>query len=213
MVSVEASFTATSIGYGFVADATPVEFGPATGPILFAVGGGGGGISLDGISFGDILSGAEKALGKLPEFSRNRSARETAARVGIQLTPDLAEFALQGNPLSDRALARLFRVAGSDTGDVLFRYAIFDAGTGRAFQSEPILNIAGLGASNGDRPFRQFTPPIEFGARTTIELEVTPVSNHVGNLFIALQGYKVLGGEGTPTSPAAQAWRGRRRRI
>jgi len=209
-VSIEAGFTATSIGYGFVADAETVEFGPPP-PILFAH--TGDGTTLDGISFGAILAGADTALGKLPGFSRSRPAGDAAARVGIQLNPDLADFALQGNALPDRVLSRLFRVAGTDTGDVLFLYALFDAGTGRAFQSDPILNIAGLGTSNGDRPFRQFTPPIEFAALTTIELEVTPVSNHVGRLFVSLQGFKVLGGEGTPTSAAAYAARphGRRR--
>ena len=208
-VSVEGGFSATSVGYGFVADAVGVEFGPSSGIVLLAAGPP---VTLQNILLGDILAGADKALGGFADFSPGRPAGDTAARIGIQLNPELAEFALQGKGLSDRMLSRLFRVAGNGTGEVLFRYAIFDEGTGRAFQSDPILNIAGLGRSDGDRPFRQFTPPIEFAALTTIELEVTPVSNHVGRLFVALQGYKVLGGAGTPTSAAAYGARPHRRR-
>jgi hypothetical protein len=209
-VSVEGGFTATSIGYGFVADAVGVEFGPiSTGVIFKAI----APTTLGEILLGDILNGAHKALSEFADFSPGRPAGDTAARIGIQLNPDVADFALQGNGLSDRVLSRLFRVAGNGTGEVLFRYAIFDEGTGRAFQSEPILNIAGLGTSNGERPFRHFSPPILFEPLSTIGVEITPVSNHVGRLFIALQGYKVLGGEGTPTGALTQMRRrhGRRR--
>ena len=197
-VSVEGGFSATSIGYGFVSDAPGVAFGPISSAIFF----GGVGSALHGIPFGDILAGAQKALGSRADFGRGRTAGEAAGRVGIQINPDVADLAFQGDTLSDRVLNRLFRVAGNDAGDVLFLYALFDGGTGRAFQSDPILNIAGLGTSNGERPFRQFSPPIEFDARSTIDLEITPLSNHFGRLFVALQGYKVLGGAGTPTSPA-----------
>jgi hypothetical protein len=102
--------------------------------------------------------------------------------------------------LPDRVLTRLFRLVGNVEGDVQFLYALSDEGVGRAFQSEPVLNIAGLGSPNGERPFRHFSPAIHFEPRSAIGLEITPVSGHVGRLFVTLQGYKILGGEGTPTS-------------
>jgi hypothetical protein len=95
--------------------------------------------------------------------------------------------------------SRLFRLASSSTSEIQFLYALADEGTGRSFQSEPILNTAGLGISNGDRPFRYFVPPITFAPRSKISLEITEVSNFVGKLHVSLQGYKVLGAAETPT--------------
>jgi hypothetical protein len=214
VVSVEAAFTATSIGYGFVADVQALTFGPTIAEIfprvIFAAGAGGETASLDEIPFSALLASADRALSSRPEFGRKRPAGEAAARIGIQLNPDLANAAVQGTQLNERALSRLFRVVDSEAREVLFRYALFDEGTGRAFQSEPILNIAGLGTSNGDRPFRHFAPPIWFAPKTTIGLEITEVSNHIGGLFISLQGYKVLGGDGTPTAGRQPERRGRR---
>ena len=82
-----------------------------------------------------------------------------------------------------------------------FKYALFDQGSGREFQSEPILNIAGLGSSDGKRPFRYFARPIEFAPRSTIRLQITEVSAFQGELHVALHGYKTLGTPGTPTAP------------
>lgn len=206
-VSVEGGFTATSIGYGFVAEAQSVEFGPnpadmvklARAPVL------------DNLSLGAILDAADRALASRADFGRQRPARDIAARVGIQLNPEFAEFALQGNTLTQRILPRLFRMAGNTDGEVLFRYALSDEGTGRFFQSEPVLNIAGLGTSSGERPFRHFSPPIQFAPRSVIGLEIIPVSAHVGRLFVSLQGYKVLGEAGTPTASSTRLRRRGRR--
>ncbi len=82
---------------------------------------------------------------------------------------------------------------------VQFLYALYDKGTGRSFQSEPLLNIAGLGISDGDRPFRYFATPIVFAPRSTIQLDVIPKTDFRGELYVTLHGYKVLGGAGTPT--------------
>jgi hypothetical protein len=85
---------------------------------------------------------------------------------------------------------------------VQFKYALFDEGSGREFQSEPILNIAGLGSAGGERPFRYFAQPIVFKPRSTIRMEVTEVSDFKGLLQVALHGYKVLGGSDTSTGLA-----------
>lgn len=78
-----------------------------------------------------------------------------------------------------------------------FKYSIVDSGTGRELQNQPIHNIAGLGESTGERPFRPFAKPMLFLPRSTIRIEVEEISAgpiYTGaELFIVLHGYKILG--------------------
>jgi hypothetical protein len=130
---------------------------------------------------------------------------EAVLKNGIKLNPELAELALQTNgnaSLSDEVTTRLFQAVGSPSDLIQFKYALFDEGSGREFQSEPILNIAGLGSAGGERPFRYFAQPIVFKPRSTIRMEVTEVSDFKGDLHVSLHGYKVLGGSNTPTAVA-----------
>jgi hypothetical protein len=114
--------------------------------------------------------------------------------------------------LNNGIRTQLFQVVGTPPEQIQFLYAIFDEGSGREFQNDPILNIAGLGISDGDRPFRYFARPITFTPHSTIRLEVTEVSAFQGDLHISLHGYKVLGGAGTPTGRMQQGrFRSRRR--
>ena len=214
-VSVEAPFTATSIGYGFVPIIDSVPFGPQISsfrPVVLLAGREPT-AALGDIPMFAILRAAQDAFDQRPEFGRRRPAADAVAQIGIQLNPDVARAALQGSQLTQSTISRLFRTVSSDGDDLLFRYALFDEGTGRAFQSEPVLNIAGLGTAKGERPFRHFQPPIEFAPQSAIGIEVIEVSNHVGQLFISLQGYKVLGAAGAPTGPAGRRRRLRRSRI
>ncbi len=57
-----------------------------------------------------------------------------------------------------------------------FKYSIVDSGTGRELQNQPIHNIAGLGESTGERPFRPFAKPMLFLPRSTIRIEVEEIS-------------------------------------
>ena len=96
--------------------------------------------------------------------------------------------------LDPRALVRCLaiKLCGID-----FRYSIVDSGSGRELQNEPIHNIAGLGESNGDRPFRPFAKPMIFLPRSTIRIEVEEISEgplyEGAELYIVLHGYKMLG--------------------
>jgi hypothetical protein len=78
-----------------------------------------------------------------------------------------------------------------------FTYTVVDAGTGRELQNRPIHNIAGLGESSGERPFRPFAKPMRFMPRSTIRLEIQEISEgppyEGAQLYIVLHGYKVLG--------------------
>jgi Carboxypeptidase regulatory-like domain len=76
--------------------------------------------------------------------------------------------------------------------DVSFRYRIFDSGTGRELENQPINNIAGLGIANGDRPFKRFARPMIFLPRSTIRITIEEHFGR-GTLFFVFQGYKILG--------------------
>jgi len=82
-------------------------------------------------------------------------------------------------------------------GGVHFLYTIVDSGSGRELQNKSLHNIAGLGAADGDRPFRPFARPVPFVPRSTIRIEIEEVSFGPffkdGTLFIVLHGYKRLG--------------------
>lgn len=203
-VSIEATFTAVSIGYGVVAKVDPIVFGPvpgppSSGPIFFAA----APTSLAAVPLEDVLRGLNQALPATSRALRGESGAEAVLKNGIKLNPQFAELALSDNGqtiLSSDIVAKLFQVVGSPSELIQFKYAIFDEGSGREFQSEPILNIAGLGSANGERPFRHFAQPIVFRPRSTIRMEVTEQSDFQGVLHVSLHGYKVLGDQNSPTA-------------
>lgn len=199
-VSIEATFTAVSIGYGVVPKVDPIIFGPTPPPppdpilILSAVP-----QSVIGpVTLKQIVEGLEEAL--KDTVLKGETGAEAVLKNGFKLNPQVAELALQSQgELNDDLRSRLFQVVGTPPELVQFKYALFDEGSGREFQSEPILNIAGLGSAAGERPFRHFAQPITFRPRSTIRMEVTEVSDFIGELHVSLQGYKVLGEQNAPT--------------
>ncbi|MCC7125150.1 MAG: hypothetical protein IT178_09895 [Acidobacteria bacterium] len=82
-------------------------------------------------------------------------------------------------------------------GGIHFLYSIVDSGSGRELQNKAVHNIAGLGAADGDRPFRPFARPVPFVPRSTIRIEIEELSAGPlfkdGTLFLVLHGYKRLG--------------------
>lgn len=209
-VSTEADFVAVSIGYGVIPKVTPIVFGfrPAD-PAATR------GLQFETIRFEDVLSWLAAALPVTAGSLKGPLGAQAALAHGIKLNPTFAEVALlhiqnhRGLPSS--LLRDLFQVVGPPPEEIQFLYALFDDGTGREFQSEPILNTAGLGISDGDRPFRAFPRPITFTRQSTIRMEVTEISEFKGQLHVALQGYKVLGAPDTPTGRAVRAARRGRR--
>ena len=219
-ISIEATFTAVAIGYGAVPKVQPIFFGPPTQ--AFGVLPPGAPLSnlpafsLTNITVGQIVASLNTSLAATSRSLRGETGPEAVLRNGFKLNPDVAELVLQdinigGNQLPPGVSERLFQVIGSPPELVQFKYAIFDEGSGREFQSEPILNTAGLGSANGERPFRYFAWPITFRPRSTIRMEITEVSDFTGELHVSLHGYKVLGDPGSPTGAAQRrAGRGRR---
>ena len=214
-VSIEATFVAVSIGYGVIPQVTALTFGPEPSAPIFLVRGGDGQPSLRDVSMGAILDALEKSLPETSRLLKRETGAEAALKNGIKLNPDIAELALQDDAsgsLDATILQNLFQIVGAPPENIQFLYALFDEASGREFQNEPILNIAGLGISNGDRPFRYFATPIVFAPQSTIRLEIREVSDFVGELHVALHGYKILGAQGTPTGRVQQrAGRARRR--
>jgi hypothetical protein len=200
-VSIEATFVAVSIGYGLVPKVTALTFGPKLSAPIILVTTPGKRFTLRDV-IGPLLDGLDA---KLPETSRllkGETGAEAVLKNGFKLNPDVVELALQngGNiPLDASVLENLLQVVAAPPENIQFLYSLFDEGSGREFQSEPILSTAGLGISNGDRPFRYFAKPIIFAPQSTIRLEVREVSDFQGELHVALHGYKVLGESGTPT--------------
>jgi hypothetical protein len=204
-VSVEATFVAVSIGYGVIAEVSTVPVGlepppPPPGSIILAS------IvrSPQQAFFDDLARSIKGKLGVTARRTRGDSALGAALRTGLRLNPRFASVVLSaiesGTDIDPRIASRMFEVIGPPAEEIQFLYALFDEGTGREFQSEPILNTAGLGISNGDRPFRYFPKPIVFRPRSTIRLQITEISQFKGDLHVSLQGYKVLGESGTPTA-------------
>jgi hypothetical protein len=226
-VSIEASFTAVSIGYGVVPEVSPIEFGlsPAPRPALgtpTALASATRLPQFPSTPFGSVVMALAQALDEEVNFTATSSAvrrfgPRTAAvlKDGFRLNPELAEKILLAGGLevlSDDVVSRVFQAVAAPPDRVAFKYAIFDEGSGREFQSEPILNIAGLGSPEGRRPFRYFARPIEFAPRSAIRMQITEVSAFQGELHVSLQGYKPLGTPGTPTGarPARRIRRMRR---
>jgi hypothetical protein len=180
-VSVEGPFTAVSIGYGAIPEATRQVFGPvfsATPP------------TMNGINLGQLLDGAEQALS---------NTDVDAVTASFRINPAFVRLLDSATPIPTDAIPQLFEFTGRSAREVQFLYALHDQGTGRAFQNEPVLSTAGLGEPDGERPFRQFAMPIVFEPRTTIRLEITPINDFKGVLHVSLHGYKTLGQPGTPT--------------
>jgi hypothetical protein len=232
-VSIEASFTAVSIGYGVIPRA-PVVFGPGlardypappSAPIAAAAPTTPAAPRpLSDVSFGAVLNSLRRVLaeGKAPQ-RRDGAQRPPRAvsdlseilATGLRVNPEvLSAVLLAGERTNLQAplLERLFQEVPPVPEQIQFLYALFDEGTGRAFQSDPILSTAGLGTADGDRPFRYFATPITFAPQTTIRMDVTEVSPFPGELHVVLHGYKVLGEAGTPTGRALRAWSGHRGR-
>ena len=172
-INVEGGFITTSIGYGLSVERLDVN------------------VSSAGLTPNPPNSNTTN-LGSVPLANFPVSALQE----GIRIKPGFVRLAFADNGVLQpqfpmNTLSQLFeRLNRPD--DVSFRYSIFDTGTGRELQNQPINNIAGLGIANGDRPFKQLARPMRFLPRSTIRVNVEERYGR-GVLFIVFQGYKLLG--------------------
>lgn len=168
-VSVEGVFVATSIGYGLKEErAEPLN------------------VTID--STHDTLG--KVTIGDLPP---------EVLIDGFRLNPQLRTLvSLNGRlddnlPMSQELRQKLFqRLKPVD--NFSFLLSLVDTGTGRELQNKPVNSLATLGRADGRRPFKMLPQPMVFLPRSTIRLQVEERTQGVtGQLFITLQGYKVLG--------------------
>ncbi len=197
-VSSEGNFVATAIGYGFEEDrgrSLSVETRPQDGLL------------------GEVVLPGDITLGELPLL---------AVIEGFRINPALETVVFsdrgagspggRARPTGDRVLsdqpvavglvraaegreeeADLLIQSVKAPEDISFLFNIADGNSGRELQDEPILNLASLGKSNGERPFRLLAQPVTFLPRSTIRLQVIERSEGVkGTLFIVLYGYRIL---------------------
>ena len=174
-VNAEGGFVATSIGYGLAVESLDVPVRDVSdNPV-----------NLGNLTFNQFPTSAlQEGIRVRPNFLRIAFGNDG----GLNTVP---------KNVVDRVFERLNR-----PDDVSFRYSIFDTGTGRELQNQPIHNIAGLGIANGDRPFKRLARPMVFQPRSTIRLTVEEKFGR-GTLFIVFQGYKLLSAAAASQSPTS----------
>jgi hypothetical protein len=165
---------------------------------------------------GDVFNSLGRVLGEGDFAIRGQMGPRTvqALKQGFRLNPAIANAILLSDgrdPVDADMLAELFETIEPLPERVQFLYSLRDEGTGREFMSEYQLSTAGLGGSDGQRPFRYFAVPITFSPRSTIRLNIIPKSEFKGELYVVLNGYKILGGAGTPTGRRLRPRRAARR--
>jgi hypothetical protein len=170
-INTEGGYYATSIGYGLQVEGGDVGFNvPAGTPDPFPLG-----------------------AVKLSNFP------VSALTDGFRIKPGFMRLAVNDlgtlNPSLPLALVHRIFETLNRAEDVSFRYSIFDSGAGRELQNEPVQNIAGLGIANGDRPFKKLARPLHLESRSTLRVSIEERFGR-GDLFIVLQGYKLLDGSG-----------------
>jgi hypothetical protein len=140
----------------------------------------------------------EVTLGKFPIETLITGFR-LESRLGLALFPN--------QQLAPGFSSKLFQRVKSPE-EISFLFSIVDSGSGRELQDEPTHNIASLGTSNGERPFRLLAQPLTFLPRSTIRLQIIERSEGIkGTLFIVLYGYKILGASSCP-EPLMRSLRG-----
>ena len=198
-ISSDGVFVAVAIGYGFEEDrARAIELGPPPNQDPAAP----GQLTLSRIPPGTLIDGFRVNPGFEqvvfePETPAQRATRFSAVR----------ERTFSTKPITrDFESSLIQRIKPLE--EISFLFSIVDTATGRELQDEPTHNLASLGKSNGERPFRPLAQALTFQPRSTVRLQIVERSEGVkGTLFIVLYGYKVLGSPGS-AEPGGQVLRG-----
>ena len=187
-ISAEGIFVATAISYGLDEErgvplpATGIVAGSAVNP---------GDIRLDQIPPAALIEGfrVDPALNRLVFAPEDALAARARGSV-----PDPALLAQPvAQPFFDGTGRRLILERRRAPRSLSFLLSIVDSSSGRELQDEPIHNLASLGKSNGERPFRLLSRPAVFLPRSTIRLQILERTEGVaGTLFVVFCGYKVL---------------------
>ncbi len=192
-ISPDAVFVAVAIGYGFEQDRTGplILFDPLPKPPVTKI--PGTDITLGSIPVQALIEGFRVH----PDFEN----------VVFQPLPATGPASTSGDfstqPVSEDLLNRTFQSV-QILKDITFLFSMLDSSSGRELMDEPVHSLAGLGKSDGERPFRPLANPLRFLPRSTVRMQVIEQTSGVaGTLFIVLYGYKILVGSACP-EPSAQ---------
>lgn len=189
-IAPDSSFVAVAIGYGFEEDRSRAVTFDNSKPAAQA-----GTLPTGMVRLGDMT------LNDLPA---------SALIEGFRVDPRFESQVFSLNSATDRKFSDdpvpitqvrngLFFQQLRPPAQITFLFSMLDSGTGRELQDEPVHNIASLGKSDGERPFRLLAQPITFLPRTTIRLQIIERSQDIrGTLFIVLYGYQVVGASCCP---------------
>jgi hypothetical protein len=199
-VSTDGVFVAVSIGYGFEEDRSRSLPLPALTSALTP-----------------SFLASDISLGQVPQAGLIEGFRLNPRFEQIVFEPEVPTPAGRGSVARERRFSNRTIAPGYE-GDLIqrlkpaeeisFLFSIVDTATGRELQDEPTHNLASLGSSKGERPFRLLAQPLTFQPRSTIRLQIVERSEGVtGTLFIVLYGYKILASSNCP-EPVIRALRG-----
>lgn len=196
-ISAEGTFVAVAIGYGFEQERSEdFTLSSLSNPIAP------GDIKLGELPAQVLIEGFRFNPRFEPVVFKADPADQQARRSAVR-----KEKVFSDQPLAADLARTLFqRLKSLD--EVAFLFRLFDSSTGREFQDQPINNLAALGKSNGERPFRQFAQPVPFLPRSVLRLQIVEQSDAKGALFIVIFGYKILGAAGCP-EPVLRSLRAR----
>ena len=179
-VSPEGVFVATAMSYGF-----DEERGR---PLPLAI-----------TNTTDPLPPGEVTLGEIPATALIDGVRVGPAASPVVFAPGAGSLTTQDLPqswLTDNLLERV-----KDFEDISFFFSMLDSASGRELSDEPAHNLASLGTSTGERPFRALPRPLAFAPRSTLRVQVIENSDRVtGTLHVVFLGYKLLGLTACPES-------------
>jgi len=196
-VGSDGVFVAVAIGYGFEEQRARPFSNPASPSLTPNTSFRPGDITL----FHTPLAALIEGFRINPQFAPLVFTDQARAPVG---TPGqiFSEQPLASELILDKVLERI-----KPPEDISFFFSIVDSGTGREFQDQPAHNLASLGKSNGERPFRLLARPLSFMPRSTLRLQIAERTEGArGTLFIVLYGYKILGAASCP-EPVVRNWR------
>jgi hypothetical protein len=196
-VGSDGVFIATAIGYGFEEQRARAIFNPAAAAPATATSVIPGDVTLGILPIAALIEGFRIS----PRFAPLIFADQAGQGSGRVFVDQPFAANLFFGTVADRSA--LERVKAPE--DISFTFSIVDGGTGREFQDQPAHNLASLGRSNGQRPFRILARPLSFLPRSTLRLQIAERTEGArGTLFIVLYGYKIL--SSTCAEPVLRGW-------
>jgi hypothetical protein len=182
-ISSDSSFVAVGISYGFEEDrARPAPLDPLP-PDPFVP----GTVKLSQIPTAALIEGFRIN----PRFERLIFNDDPLSARGRNVSN--RERTFSNVPLAASSAATIVERL-KPVEEISFLFSIVDSATRRELQDEPIHNLASLGKSNGERPFRMLAQPLTFQPRSTVRLQIIERSEGLqGTLFIVLYGFKTGG--------------------